>query len=961
MRKTTLPIFLLCLISLNAMASNGISTSLYTGGLSYSIPLYTLDDPDFHLDIALRYNSKGFKPFQPSGCYGQGWTLVAGGYVARTVQGIADEWIYSYDIPGGDAYTKYGFLRTSDLFGINEDPLPDKELVYDFNPSVYDTCGIYTPSIWRCCKFCKVDYLPDIFYFNFCGHKGSFMIDNSEKPVILNGDFVHVDISETKTNANNECDTKNKPDHNSRITIKTTDGYTYIFGGTIESLEYSVYSKRNALVSQNTPTISAWHLTKIIAPNGRSITLNYSSGTTQNWYWLNSLMSFITDYDWTEPDNGDTTHIVYSLHKECLLQSIITSDSTPLKIQFYAHQESAPMYENTDITYCTRHTQLDSIVVTYDNQVLRKAQMAYLKRSYIISQVFGSPEPDFNWRYLSQVNISGIGIYTLTYKYFDPYPPDTITTYPPMIVYHLHWYPNLSPRTDDDYKRTVDRFGFWTVSAMQGMLEEVSLPTGGKLNFTYEDHQYGEERRYRVAGNQDVELYSLSATNQTIGGVRIKKVETYSDANTLVETQTFSYNKQGTNLSSGIYYNTYEVFYPSNPNHGYPIAYPDNYGLMDSHIGYSYVEKTTTIGNDTYKTAYTFDTGRSSYSSVGNNLVHRNPAATGVDSVELRSGSLMFDGWLVAPGKLLKTEQYTGNALTKSVQYKYNGICETSFGPLSFGNNSLGCPDTIVCLSKYSAHIARKLLVCPNVLEQVVTSKYGTDGQPMVSTTDYTYDSKLRKKSVSSTDSRGIQHFTKYTYLDEFPSVSSSVPHPFFFLYQTNRIGNPVETISGYIKNNTEYITTGTVNIYANNTYTSGDGMTFSPYLYQTLSLSLLQPIEDYQPLGFSNGQVTYDSRYFVQFQYGFDRMHRLIFIKPFGEMETTYSWNGLYPATKTIGNQIWAYTYLPYVGINSITDPRGITSYFSYDAAGRIVEEYQLVDGQKQIINFYHYHIKTE
>ena len=89
--------------------------------------------------------------------------------------------------------------------------------------------------------------------------------------------------------------------------------------------------------------------------------------------------------------------------------------------------------------------------------------------------------------------------------------------------------------------------------------------------------------------------------------------------------------------------------------------------------------------------------------------------------------------------------------------------------------------------------------------------------------------------------------------------------------------------------------------------------------------------------------------------------MNRLISVKPFGKMETRYTWNGLYPASKIIGNQTFTYTYIPYVGISSSTDPRGITTYYSYDSAGRLIEEYQIVNGNKQILHAYQYHTKTD
>lgn len=49
-----------------------VETSLFTGRLNFAIPIFNLDDPDFNLNIALRYNSEGFKPTKQSGYVGYG-------------------------------------------------------------------------------------------------------------------------------------------------------------------------------------------------------------------------------------------------------------------------------------------------------------------------------------------------------------------------------------------------------------------------------------------------------------------------------------------------------------------------------------------------------------------------------------------------------------------------------------------------------------------------------------------------------------------------------------------------------------------------------------------------------------------------------------------------------------------------------------------------------------------------
>ena len=51
--------------------------------------------------------------------------------------------------------------------------------------------------------------------------------------------------------------------------------------------------------------------------------------------------------------------------------------------------------------------------------------------------------------------------------------------------------------------------------------------------------------------------------------------------------------------------------------------------------------------------------------------------------------------------------------------------------------------------------------------------------------------------------------------------------------------------------------------------------------------------------------------------------------------------------------------TYKPLVGITSITDPRGFTTYYKYDTSGRLVEEYFNENGAKHVLKKHYYNYK--
>jgi YD repeat-containing protein len=55
----------------------------------------------------------------------------------------------------------------------------------------------------------------------------------------------------------------------------------------------------------------------------------------------------------------------------------------------------------------------------------------------------------------------------------------------------------------------------------------------------------------------------------------------------------------------------------------------------------------------------------------------------------------------------------------------------------------------------------------------------------------------------------------------------------------------------------------------------------------------------------------------------------------------------------------VTTYTYTPLVGVTSITDERGFTTYYNYDTSGRLSESYIMSGGKKSVLEKYKYNYK--
>ena len=254
------------------MRYDNSSVNLNTGTVSITVPLVEFDDPDFDLDVSITYSSDGFKPLQPDNFVGMGWRLNCGGVITREVHGIPDEFI-NITTDGGFV----GCYKISDLKGFRMGTPADASFMNKLlNTGRLD--GLFQHAyieegtrkiVVR--KDGNTEMSPDLYHFSFGNHSGQFMydLDGTLKVVSNGGGQYLVEF------------------YGDAIHIITDDGYRYIFGGDYQALEYTAlswkdFSNGHASVDiykmsnkQHKREITAYHLTKVVAPNGRELTYSY--------------------------------------------------------------------------------------------------------------------------------------------------------------------------------------------------------------------------------------------------------------------------------------------------------------------------------------------------------------------------------------------------------------------------------------------------------------------------------------------------------------------------------------------------------------------------------------------------------------------------------------------------------------------------------------------------------------
>ena len=957
----------------------GLTPDLYTGTVRAVIPVYTYKDPDFEIPVTLSYASNGFMPNVQANNVGLGWSLNAGGCITRRVRGIKDDGTETVD-----GRTVFGFFQYATR---NHSTVP----VLDRTIGGTQEMAYYAVGSGASSQLYETE--SDIYMFSFPGHTGKFVIGDT-------GNVIVYDTERPSGEYSVILDEYGTSTFQSKITIRTGDGYRFVFGG-IESTNYSISHEVEGY-DMNVPESGSyfkrderpdsWMLTSIIAPNGRTVTYGY---TVDNTCILENLSPFASRNNYsvsittggrrllrgvyqiseTYPTEGYTLQRNYVPRLDS-----ITIDGGCLISFSYGTRESEIGYRTSKTRKAlSTPKKLESIAVTYSSgsssSVITECSLGYRYTS-------GNPV-----MLLKDVHIEGSGHYRFTYYNEDSAFPFQGTSRMD------HWgYFNSNPDTtargllprlylENDYSETIignNRTPDHT-KAIYGMLKKVSYPSGGYTQYSYEPHEYARkvERRSNVNSGKPF-LGNLSSAQQA-GGLRIKSI--LNHASTGTETQKiYSYTKDG--ISSGIVldFPRYSQVLQLSMNQDYinkcilSTSIPSY--LMDrSYIEYSEVTETSADGSSETLCFASYSDAPDNTDDIDKKLIdgtHGNVPHWEV-SFPSNSGNLLreYSSCYLVRGMLKKRE----------IRDNQGDVIQSE--EMTYAGNAGGYTES-VHFSTDSAYALRNYLNDRSLL----TVRTIKDGR-LVSTATYTYNNRHQLKTRQIADADNTLHKTHLYYpQDVMGAGATNVERQMF---NAGVISMPVYVVNTFGKNNnTERIVSATKTLHKQISagssqmfvrraecrmivpQTSPSAITWGSAKNSVMSMPFKVELswDKYNSLG-RPCEVTDANGVKSSIIWGYKGLYPIALVHNCSNTELvsaginplSVSTSGLLPTIESSiralpGVSVNSWRIAPFIGIRQATGPDGRKMLYGYDKYGRL-ETVTEANGDK--IAEYRYNIVTE
>jgi YD repeat-containing protein len=723
-------------------------------------------------------------------------------------------------------------------------------------------------------------------------------------------------------------------------------------------LEYSISYIDGNIFEDLNPTILAWHLSKITAPNGRTVSFNYTPTTysAPNPIWQAGRGK----KESTSPTSPTRTNAI----KKAILEYIeVDSVKVELNKSIETTLEPSGKFFLTQLTYNDATYQLDSVVVRYNNERRYSYALTYVNmdRRRFLTTVIQPDGSKYSFEYYH---------HPIAYPIVDAVPSNM----------------DNGPERDD--------YGYWNGNNSTnsfGLMSKITYPTKGYSEFTYERQQYAQAlevqlpeltRKLETASNQPDQI-----TNRyTLYGTRIRTITNYSAASVVEITKEYIYsiNTNGVPCSG--------VLYQSRPYFMNPLIYGQktyvggggwnkNYNIDEPPVGYSYVTEKYQDGSYIrYRfSEYLDNPDQNSHTNIQpNNITVNIPLALdltylGINRVASNSAKR---------GLLIEKLIYDSNVNQKlQEQNLYKNISVNRFlTPIEMDlichcNSNFIQQDSsyIVAFSGFAGDnvgggVSRKnfLQAHPQVQQKIKTDNvlseewYRYNAYDQLSSkaivnnstdtlrTDYVHPTEhSRWYSTTLTAQNRLSPVIEQTTYHINSSSQNEVERirtTYKYAHTNNQVLVP-DTIQSSLSGSNQWRTDKTYDLY------DTKGNVIQQTAIDEKPITYLWSYKNQYPIAKIEGATHTEVNAVINAVFGVPNTDALaaLLIPNETKLQDGSLQNALPDALVT------TYTYKPLVGIQSVTDPRRVTSYYEYDSFGRL----QTVTKAGKVIESYDYHYK--
>lgn len=887
--------------------------NLNTGTLNLTVPIYTWHDQDFKLPFNLSYATNGFRPANQTGIVGLDWTLVIGGRITRRMNGIDD-------------------LKSKGRFFYNG-TFPNESTYNLTAPANYDA-EYKSEMIPNGSSYFETD--PDLFHFDFLGNTGSFILNSS-------GEFVVFD-----SNGERGTYTINYNSTSGSFIIKTANGYEYHFGSNNKSREvlyntnsiHATYKNQSRRVLNDSEiTVIAWCLDKIIAPNNRELHFSYSAyngskyNIPQNFEY--TCTTFAQGLNELRYINFDTIESFYA-HKHSSTIGVAYLDSISIIENSSSEPQTIAIFGYSDKEF-REVDETDNNI--YSQLVTPQKKLDSLQIMTNAGECVGGA--NFNYSYknkrliLHSVYVKNSGLYQMEYN-LDGSLPGILTN-------GIDFWGYYNGRTD------LDDFNFIPTSldatfhehinsdiknpnaeySILGTLKSICYPTGGRTEFEYEPNTANKILLRQPTSPTSSELDSLGLGPFTYldpfiptlrfyryytgydicGGVRIKSITDYNETQ-MVYRKKYSYNKPGTNESSGIIlnFNKYHAKDMGNITLCNPfITFPDN-TLDKSYMAYSTVAEEHPDGT---KIVYQFSDYidfPDEYSPYSKLLPYSTPEYEMYEGRYMNNVMREPDSRHYRRGKVKSIEKYDGSGrLLHKEEYEY---IDSDSSYVSY----------LTMSGKYIWSARR--FTCDRLTQKITETIYDQGQISSVRRYDYNSLGQLRSESYTdSQESNGHKQYFRYCHENENSSSMSSLK------------GAVSDIIKTHISNNLEFIVSSEKFTYAQNNENIKPISNGKYDIEAPIAITPGTSINSLCNIGRNGQEYTYTYEYNSKF--------RLTKETAPGGRYVLYEWD---PDNKYIVSKIensplqkYEYEWKDMIGLTKMKHPTNQEETYEYDENGRL------------------------